>query len=112
MCLLKKKMPKKSVASKRPRGSSSSDYDCTRFISADTEGLFNTSVTRRSRIKERGFDIGVDNARVVDFQRVIHSRGWQLFYRHSNAAAMMVVCEFFANAQEDASGHTMFVRGK
>ena len=69
-------MPKKSVASKRPRGSSSSDYDCTQFVSTDLEGRFNTSVTQHSGIKERGFDIDVENTRVKNFQRVIRSRGW------------------------------------
>ena len=61
--LAKKKMTKKSVASKCPKGSSSSDYDRTQFVSADAEGRFNTLVTRRSGIKERGFDIDVENAR-------------------------------------------------
>ena len=74
--LVKQKMPKKYVASKRPWGSTSSDYDRTRFISTDVEGRFNASVTKRSGIKERGFEIDVDNTKVEVFQRVIHSHGW------------------------------------
>ena len=113
MCLLaKKKMPKKSVASKRPRGFFSSDYDHSRFISADVEGQLNVSVTRCSGIKERGFDIDVENTRVEDFQRVIHSRGWKLFCQHPNVAKMTVVHEFFANAPDDKPGYTVFVREK
>ena len=69
-------------------------------------------MTRRSGVKEWGFDIDVENARVEDFQKVIHSQRWQLFCKHPNAAAMMVVREFFANASEGTSSHTMFVKGK
>ena len=69
-------------------------------------------MTRHSGIKERGFDIHVENSRVEDFQRVIYSRGWQLLYKHSNAAAMTVVHEFFANAPEGNPGYTVFFRGK
>ena len=105
-------MPKKSVASKHPRGSSSSEYDRSRFISTNADGRFNASMTRYSRIRERWFDIDVENVRVEDFQRVIHNRGWQLFCKHPNAAAMTVVCELFANALEGMSRHTVFVRGK
>ena len=78
-------MPKKFIASKCPRGSSSSDYDCTQFVFTDDEGRFNALMTRRSGIKERRFNIDVENARVEDFQRVIQSRGWQLFCKHPNA---------------------------
>ena len=74
VCLSKKKMaPKKSVASKRPRGSSSSDYDRTQFVSVDAEGRFIASVTKQSGIKEWGFEIDVENARVEGFQRVIQN---------------------------------------
>ena len=110
--LAKKIMPKKSVASKCPRGSFSSEYDHFQFFSADVEGRFNASVTRRSRIRERRFDIDIKNAKVEDFQRIIHSRGWQLFCKHPNAIAMTVVCEFFANAPKGTSGHTVFIREK
>ena len=110
--LFKKKKLKKSIASKRPRGSSSFNYDCTRFVSTNTEGQFYTLVTWRSGIKKRGFDINVENSRVEDFQRVIHSRGWQLFCKHPKAAAMTVVREFFMNTPEGNLGYMVFVRGK
>ena len=35
-----------------------------------------------------------------------------MFFKHPNAAAMMVAHEFFATAPEGTSGHTVFVRGK
>ena len=105
-------MPKKAVASKCPRGSSSSKYDQSRFVFVNVEGQFHASITRCSGIKERGFDIDVKNAKVEDFQRVIQSWRWQLFCKHVNAAAMTVVREFFANALECTSGDTVFVRGK
>ena len=79
---------------------------------ADTEGRFNASVTKRSRIKEWWFDIDAENARVEVFGRVIHSHGWQLFCKHPNAVVMTVVHEFFANASKGTSNHMMFVRGK
>ena len=47
-----------------------------------------------------------------DFQRVIQNRGWQLFCKHPNAAAMTVVREFFANVLAGTSSHIVFVRGK
>ena len=77
-----KKMLKKVVASKRPRGSSSSEFDKTMFVSAEAEARFNDSVTRRSGLKEQGFDIDVENPRVEYFWRVIDSRGWQIFCKH------------------------------
>ena len=64
-------MPKKAIGSKRPRGSSSLNTTGLGFISADVEARFHDSLTRCSRIKERGFDIDVENARVEDFQRFI-----------------------------------------
>ena len=60
-------MPKKAIVSKRPKGSSSSEYDRSRFVSADAEVRFHNSVTRRSGIRERGFDIDMENAWVEDF---------------------------------------------
>ena len=69
-------------------------------------------MTKRSGIKERGFEIDGENARVEGFHMVIQNRGWQLFCQHPNAAAMMVVCEFFTNAPEGISTHKVFVRGK
>ena len=112
VCLLKKQMPKKVVARKHPRGLSSSKYDHSRLVSADAEGRFHASVTRCSGSSEKGIDIDEENTKVEDFQRVIHSRGWQLFCKHPNATAMMVVREFFVNAPECTSRYTVFVRGK
>ena len=105
-------MPKKSIVRKCPQGSSFSDYDRTQFVSIDAEGPFNALVTKQSRIKERRFNINVENARMEDFKRVIHSRKWQLFCNHPNATAMTVVREFFANASEGTSNHLVFVKGK
>ena len=73
----KKKMPKKSIVRKCPQGSSFSDYDRTQFVSIDAEGPFNALVTKQSRIKELRFNINVENARMEDFKRVIHSHKWQ-----------------------------------
>ena len=69
-------MPKKVVASKRPWGSSSSEFDKSRFVSAKAEARFNDSVTHRLGLKERGFDIDVENPKVEYFQRVTESKGW------------------------------------
>ena len=60
-------MPKKVVTIKRPRGSSSSEFDKTRFVSGEVEARFNDSVTRRPRLKEWDFDIKVENPRVKYF---------------------------------------------
>ena len=73
--LVEKNMPKKVVASKCHRGSSFSEYDQSQFVYADTEAFFHDSITRRFGIREKGFDIDVENAQVEGFQRVIHSRG-------------------------------------
>ena len=91
------------MASKRPRGSSSSEYDRTRFVSADAERRFHASVTKRSGIKEWEFEIDGENARVEGFHTVIQNRGWQLFCKHPNVAAMTVVHKFYANALEGAA---------
>ena len=82
------------------------------FVSAEAEVRFHDSVTQHSGIKERGFDIDVENARDEEFQRVIQSRGWQLFYKHPKAAVMTVVRKFFAIAVESTSSYAVFVRGK
>ena len=106
-------MTKKTVANKRPRGSSSTEYDKTRFVSAEVEARFNNSVTRWSGLKERGFDINMENSRMEYFQRVIQSRGWQrLFCKHPKAATMIVVREFHANAEENTSTQVVFVKVK
>ena len=54
-------MPKKEVAHKQPRGSSSSDFDHKQFLSTDAEARFNDLVTHRSGLKERGFDIEIES---------------------------------------------------
>ena len=63
----KEKMLKKAMASKGPRGSSSSEFDPKRFISADPEARFHDSVTRRLELREWGFDLDVENPRVEYF---------------------------------------------
>ena len=68
-------MHKKAVASKRPQGSSFSEFHSKRFISAGAEARFHDSVTCQSGLKERGFDLDVENPRVQYFQGVIKSRG-------------------------------------
>ena len=68
-------MSKKALTSKRPRGSSSSEHDRTRYVSVDAEARFHDSVSRRSGLKDRGFDIDVENPRIEDFQRIIQSKG-------------------------------------
>ena len=100
------------MASKRLWGPSLSDYDRTRFVSADAEGRFHSLVTKRSGIKERGFEIDSENARVEGFHTVSQNRGWQLFCKHPKAEAMTVVLEFFMNAPKGLSNYKVFVRGK
>ena len=68
--------PKKSMASKCSHGSSSADYDRFRFVSVDAEGRLYASVIKRSGIKERGFEIDVENAKVEGFYTVIQNREW------------------------------------
>ena len=104
--------PKKSTATKRSRPSSSTNYDHSRFISAEAAARFQSSITRRSGIAERGFELVADNARTQIFYNTIRERGWQIFCRPPKAAAMTVVREFFANAQESPTAHKAFVRGK
>ena len=104
--------PKKTTASKRPRASSSTEYDHSRFVAVDAEACFHASVTKRSGIKEWGFELEGENVRTEGFYKTIQDRRWQLFYRHPKAAAMTMVCEFFVNAPEGPIGHKVFVRGK
>ena len=59
------------MASKRPQGLSLSDYDSTRFVSAEVEGRFHALMTKRSGIKEQRFEIDSENARVEGFHTVI-----------------------------------------
>ena len=105
-------MPKKVVASKRPRGSSSSEIDAKRFVSVGAEARFHYSATRRSGLKERGFDLDVENPRVESFQRVIESRGWQIFCKHLKATATTVVCEFYMNTAKNTLTQVVFVKDK
>ena len=100
------------MASKHPQGSSSSDYDRTRFVSADVERRFIASVTKQSGIKKQKFEMDIENARVEDFKRVIQNRESKLFCKHPKATTMMIVREFFVNAPEGTSNHKVFVRGK
>ena len=69
-------------------------------------------VTHRLGLKERDFDIDVENPRIEDFQRVIQSRGWQLFCKHPKVASIAVVYEFYANIMENTSSQVVFMRGK
>ena len=105
-------MPKKAMASKRPRGSTSSEFNTKRFVSTEAEARFNDSITRISGLKERDFDLDSKNPRVEYFQRVIKSRGWQIFYKHPKAATMTVVREFYMNTVENTSTLVVFVREK
>ena len=104
--------PKKTTISKRPRASSSTEYDHSQSLSADAEARFHASVTKRSGIKERGFELDGENARIEGFYKTIQDCEWQLFCQHPKAIAMTVVREFFANAPEGPTGHKVFVRGK
>ena len=104
--------PKKSIATKRARPSSSTEFDHNRFVSAAAEARFQSSITRRLCIKERDFELDSGNSKTTNFSQTIQERGWQLFCRHPKAAAMTVVREFFTNAHEDPTGHKVFVRGK
>ena len=105
-------MPKKAVASKRPWGSSSSEFDKMRFVSVEAEARFNDSVSRRSGLKERVFDIDVENPKVECVQRVIKSKGWQFFCKHPKALAVTIVHEFYMNTAENTSTLVVFVKGK
>ena len=69
-------MPKKEMASKRPRGSSSSEFDTKRFVLDEAKAKFHDSVTHQSGLKEIGFDLDVEKPIVYYFQRAIESRGW------------------------------------
>ena len=66
--------PKKTVAHKRPRGSSSSTFDHTRFVSAEAEARFNDSCTRRVGLKERGLE--ADEVYMQYLTATIESQGW------------------------------------
>ena len=104
--------PKKTTMTKRPRASSSTQFDHTRFVSAEAEAHFQASITKRSGIKKQSFELNSENSRTGEFSQTIQELGWQLSCRHPKAAAMTVVCEFFANAPEGPTGHKVFVRGK
>ena len=59
--------PKKTTASKCPRASSSMEFDHTWFVSAQAEVRFQASMTKRSGIKERRFDLDRENSRTASF---------------------------------------------
>ena len=63
--------PKKAIASKHPRASSSTQYDESRFVSAEAKACFQASVTKRSGIKERGFEFANENSRTEGFSKTI-----------------------------------------
>ena len=109
---IEKKMPKKVVAHKQPKGSSSFDFDQKRFVLADVQARFDNSVTGRSGLRERGFDIDIESPRMEHFKRIIESRGWQIFCRHPKAATMTMVREFYANAWDNTPTLVVFVREK
>ena len=90
-------------------GLSSTQFDHSRFVSAKAEAHFQASITNRSGIKERGFELDSENSRTGEFSQTIPERGWQLFVRHPKAAAMTVVHKFFANAPKGPTGHKVFV---
>ena len=104
--------PKKTTASKHPRASSLTEYNHSQFVSVDAKARFHVSVTKRSGIKERGFELDGENVRTKGFYKTIQDCRWQLFCQHPKAVAMTVVCEFFANAPKGPTGHKVFVRGK
>ena len=47
------------MATKHPRASSSTQFDHTRFISAEAEARFQASITKRLGIKEQGIELDV-----------------------------------------------------
>ena len=63
-------------------------------------------------MKERGFDLKVENYREQYYQKIIESRGWQMFCKHPKVAAITMVLEFYANVAENTSTPVVFVRGK
>ena len=101
--------PKKSTATKRARPSSSTDYDHNLFISAEATARFQSSITRRSGIQERGFELDSENSRTANFSQTIQERGWHIFCRQLKATTMTVVREFFANTPDDPTIHKVFV---
>ena len=103
--------PKKTIAYKRHRGSSSSNFDPKRFVSVDADARFHDSMTRRSGLKEWSFDIDIESPRVEYFRQIIESRGWQELYKDPKATAMTVVCEFYANTW-DSTPTPMVFSGK
>ena len=102
---------KKSTATKRARPSSSTEFDHNQFVSAKAEARFQSSITRRSGIKERGFELDNENSKIANFSQTIQESGWQIFCRQPKAATKTVVREFFTNAPERPTGQ-VFIRGK
>ena len=58
---------KKTIVSKRPRASLSTEFNQTQFISTQAEAHFHSSITKKSGIKERGFELDRENLRTVSF---------------------------------------------
>ena len=63
--------PKNTTASKCPLASSSTEYNHSRFVSANAKGCFHASVTKRLGIKERGFELDGANVRTEGFYKTI-----------------------------------------
>ena len=82
-------MPKKVVAHKRPRASSSVSFDHTRFVLAEAEARFNESCIRRAGLKERGLE--TSRLYMQHFADIIESWGWQVFYKQPKVASMTMV---------------------
>ena len=81
--------PKKAVAHKSPRASSSSTFDQTRFVLTEAEAHFNESCIRRAGLKERGLE--TCGVYIQPFPDIIDIRGWQFFCQQPKAVAMTVV---------------------
>ena len=96
---------KKSTATKRAKGSSSSSFEAKRFVSAEVEARFHDLVKRRPGLKEQGFEI--DSPHLEYIETIITRRGWQEFCRPPKVATMMVVCEFYVNTFEGPVSATM-----
>ena len=94
---------------KKPKRSSSFNFDQKRFVLADAEARFNDSMTCRSGFGEQDFDIDIESPQVEYFKRIIESQGWKIFCKHPKAATMTVVCEFYANAWDNTQTLMVFV---
>ena len=100
--------PKKVVAHKRPRASSSPTFDQTLFVSTEAEAHFNESCVKRAGLKERRLE--TSGIYIQHFTDIIESRGWQFFCQQPKAAAMIMVREFYANAHKVQGSRAMVQR--